>query len=357
MRSGPKTLIVLAPGFPKNEADTSCLPAQQQFIRQLQFHLPEWTVIVLSFQYPPARKTYRWHQVAVVSFGITRGFYAGLRWLAVWRTLRRLERSRRLSGLLSFWYTECGLLGTLYGRFRHIPHYSWILGRDALKENWIPRLVCPRPDELIAISDSLAGEFHKNHGVRPRHIIPAGIDSRIFGPPAGKRDIDLLGAGSLIPLKQYRLFIDTVAMLASEFPELRSVICGKGILEAELRGQIDRLEVGDHLSLAGEKPHAEVLGLMGRARVFLHPSAYEGFSGACLEALFAGAHVVSFCDPMGTTLPHWHVVGNQAEMYSMVRQLLSDPCLDGRPVMPYPIENTARDMANLFGAETTAYFR
>lgn len=352
MRTPPKTLIVLAPGFPAHEADTGCLPAQQQFIRQLQSCLGEWTVMVFAFQYPETRKIYRWHRVPVVSFGITGGFYARFRWLAVWRTLRRLQRSRRVAGLLSLWHTECGLLGMLYGRLHHIPHYSWILGRDARKENLLPRLLRPRPEELIAISASAAGEFYKNHGVKPGHLIPNGIDSRIFKAPSGKRDIDLLGAGSLIPLKQYRLFIDTAALLAADLSALKSVICGKGMLEAELRAQIGRLQLGKHVCLAGEKPHAEVTALMGRTRVFLHPSAYEGFSGACLEALFAGAHVVSFCDPMGISIPHWHVVRSEAEMYCKVRELLADPCLDDRPVMPYPIENTAREIAGLFGAQT-----
>ena len=53
---------------------------------------------------------------------------------------------------------------------------------------------------------------------------------------------------------------------------------------------------------------------MQRTKIFLHTSSYEGFSGACLEALYAGAHVISFCEPMKQKIDHWHIVKDEKEM-------------------------------------------
>ena len=40
MKHDQKTLIILSPGFAKDEADTTCLPAQQVFIKALNKNFP-----------------------------------------------------------------------------------------------------------------------------------------------------------------------------------------------------------------------------------------------------------------------------------------------------------------------------
>ena len=52
MKHDPKTLVILSPGFPKDEADTTCLPAHQVFIKSLNKNFPSLKIIILSFQYP-----------------------------------------------------------------------------------------------------------------------------------------------------------------------------------------------------------------------------------------------------------------------------------------------------------------
>lgn len=341
-------LLILTPGFPENEQDSTCLPAQQQFIKHLQACFPGLRIIILALQHPPVRKVYRWHHMAVVSFGITRGFYIRFRWIIVWRMIRRLQKEQKPAGILSFWHRETALLGTWYSRIHGIPHYNWILGQDARKENLLPAVIRPRAAGLIAASPFLAHQFLQNHGVMPAHVIAPGIDLPAFSDHRPFRDIDILGAGSLIPLKQYDLFLDIVKALSADLPAIKAILCGKGMQQDALRRQIHRLEMSGVVTLAGEKPRTEVIRMMERTRIFLHPSSYEGFSGACLEALYAGAHVISFCDPTGEKIPHWHVVGSQEEMRRKALELLADPGLDHEPVMLHAAGDTAREVMRLF---------
>jgi len=345
----PHTLVILTPGFPANEADTNCLPAQQQFIKALRRSLPALKIIVLALKYPFAASHYEWYGSQVIAFGIRKGFYQKMRWLRVWRMLRKIQKENNVMGMLSFWCTECALIGTYFGRMYSIRHLSWVLGQDARKSNVCVKLMRPRSQELIALSDFLANEFYTNHGVRPQHIIPNGIDTALFRETAPVRDIDLLGAGSLIPLKQYPLFIETAGALVRHFPALSATLCGKGPEEALLKKQIVSLHLEQHVTLTGEMPHPEMLRLMQRTKIFLHPSAYEGFSGACLEALCAGAHVISFHNPMTRHTPHWHIVSSKEEMMQKAKQLLNDPRLDHEPEVVYSIEETARSVMRLFG--------
>jgi glycosyltransferase involved in cell wall biosynthesis len=51
------------------------------------------------------------------------------------------------------------------------------------------------------------------------HVIPPGIDEREFPRPNSTKDIDIVAAGSLIPLKQYHIFIEVVAELKKPCPQ------------------------------------------------------------------------------------------------------------------------------------------
>jgi glycosyltransferase involved in cell wall biosynthesis len=251
-------------------------------------------------------------------------------------------------GLLSFWYTGLALLGNWFGRKYGLKHFTWILGQDARKNNRYIRFLKPRAGELVAMSDALVEEFHKNYGVRPGHLVPNGIDVSLYAPDRVRRDIDLLGVGSLIPLKQYDLFLSVVSELSVRLPGMRSVICGKGPEEARLRTAIRERGLEDHVVLTGEQPHEEVLRLMQRCRVFLHPSSYEGFSGVCLEALYAGAHVISLRAAMASPVEHWHIAGKWNDMPDLAMHILGNPRTDHTPILVYSIEDSARKMMQLF---------
>ncbi len=88
--------------------------------------------------------------------------------------------------------------------------------------------------------------------------------------------------------------------------------------------------------------------MMQRTKILLHTSDYEGFGVVCLEALYAGAHVISFIKPMNRDIPHWHVVRTMAEMTEKARQLLLAPDTEYTPVCPYLMEDTVRAVLGLY---------
>ena len=197
-------------------------------------------------------------------------------------------------------------------------------------------------------------EFEKNYGIRPAHMIPNGIDPRIFSEPVLERDIDVLGAGSLIPLKRYDLFLDIIKELKKQIPFIKAVLCGEGSEKQRLELIISAAGLQESVLLRGEQSHSTVLQLMQRSKVLLHPSSYEGFSGACLEALYAGAHVVSFCNPKDAWVRHWHIVDDKEHMIQQTREILLAPDIDHKPVLPYAMKNTAKSVMGLFNYNETA---
>ena len=350
------TLIILTPGFPKNEDDTTCLPPQQVFVKALKENFPGLSIIVLSFIYPFSQSAYSWKNIPVISFNGKR--YRGplkfFLWKQVEKKLKQLKEENNILGILSFWCGECALLGSRFGRKHHTRHFCWILGQDAKKENKYVKRIHPEGGELIALSDFIQSEFEKNHGIKPAHIIPPGIDTKEFPLPSMKRDIDVLGAGSLIPLKQYDIFVETISELKKTNPSIKALICGKGPERQSLQTLISHLGLEDNITLAGELPHAEALQLMRRCSVFLHPSSYEGFGVVCIEALYAGAPVISFCKPMNKDISHWHIVQTKKEMIEKTLNILQNKNPDHQPVLPYRIDDTAKSMMRLFSYKEVA---
>ncbi|MDP4211042.1 MAG: glycosyltransferase [Bacteroidota bacterium] len=350
MKAVAKTLVVLTPGFPANESDSTCLPAQQVLIQSLNRQFKKLKIILVSFQYPFVSTPFLWNGNQVIPlFGRNKGkLNRLLTWLKAWKTLKRINKENDVAGILSFWCTECALLGSRFGKKRHIPHFIWILGQDARKENKFVSWIKPASENLLAVSRFLAEEFFKNHGIRPAHIIPNGLDSSLFPPGNENRDIDLLGVGSLISLKQYDAFIRVVNKLRGTIPGITCFICGKGPEEERLRKMILDHDLQKNISLTGERDHAEVLQWMGRCKILLHPSRYEGFSTVCLEALYTGAHVISLCDPMMGKISHWHTVQNEKEMAAVAQKIITDRDIDYGRVLVYSMDDSAKKLMALF---------
>jgi glycosyltransferase involved in cell wall biosynthesis len=350
MKDKPLTLVILTPGFPADEQDMACLPAQQVFVRALNRNYPNLKIILLSFEYPFRRDTYDWYGNTVITFnGWKKGRKNKLQTcIAVWKTLKTLQKSNQLIGLLSFWVGGCALVGKYYAHFQRLKHFIWILGQDARKGNRFIPLIRPSGDQLVAMSNFLVKEYQRNYKITPQHVIPNGVDTALYPERSPVRDIDVLGVGSLIPLKRYELFVSAIHALEQQFPDIRAVICGKGPQLNQLQQQIDRLGLSQRLTLTGEVAHHDALGYMVRARIMLHTSSYEGFSTVCLEALYAGAHVISFCDPVGSPVENWHIVKSEEEMISKVRSILKDKQTVYKPVQVFTMDDSARQMMKLF---------
>jgi len=345
------TFIILSPGFPESEADSTCLPMQQQFVKTLKEIHPELDVVVLTFQYPYHQQGYKWFGIKVIPFGGRNkgGLKKRLLRSKINSTLKILYKERNIAGLFSFWYNECAFIGKKFADKRGIKHYCWILGQDARQGNKYPKLLPPRSNELVALSDFIQNEFEKNHGIKPQFVVAPGFDETLFDSMPGEKDIDILGVGSLIPLKQYDIFLETIAEIKNQFPETKAFLVGKGPEKERLELLINSFELENNVRMTGELPYNEVLRLMKRAKIFLHPSSYEGFSGVCMEALSAGSHIVSFCKPMNKDIPHWHIAKNRADMVLETLRILRDPMTRYLSLQPYSIRDCVKQILDLFG--------
>jgi len=127
------------------------------------------------------------------------------------------------------------------------------------------------------------------------------------------------------------------------------LLVGKGPEKERLQTLINDLKLEGTVRMTGELSYHEVLRLMQRAKVFLHTSSYEGFGCVCLEALSAGARVISFCKPMNMQIAHWHIAKDKDGAIANALKILSNQHTDYSPVKGFGIDNTVKVMMKLLG--------
>ena len=225
-----RTLVILTPAFAAHEQD-NWLPSQAVFVRHLNKMFPSLNIIILAFHFPIVKeKRYSWFGNKVIAFngGMRGKLHTLLRWIRVWRTLKQIKKKNAILGIFSFFCSESAFIGHYFAKRHKLKHYIWLLGQDAQKENKQVKRIRPDADELVAISDFLVNEFEKNHGIRPAHLILIGINPENFPPDHPKRDIDIIGVGSLSPIKQYDIFVAVVKEISRIIPGINARICGDG---------------------------------------------------------------------------------------------------------------------------------
>lgn len=327
----PHSSLFLIPGFPSDESDTGCLTAVQNYVAAYAARHPGRTVIVIAFQYPYERRRYRWHEVTVHALGgrNRRGVRGLITWTRALMEAVRLARRMRIAVIHSFWLGECAYVGQWLSRLLRIPHVASIGGQDARADNrYLRRLRLDRMT-ITAGSAFAADMLEKDAGRTVDAVVPIGLDDTFLQCASDdvKRNIDVLGVGSLIPLKRYDAFVDIVSELVSQRADLRAVIVGAGPEETSLRKRIEAAGLQRNVRLVGSKSREDVLQYMRRSRVLLHPSEYESQGYVFLEALACGLFVV--CRNVGFVGGHpaAYRCASDDEMVAHVRAALAG----GRP--------------------------
>lgn len=352
MKKRNKTFIIFSPAFPSGEDDSAWVPSLQTFVAAVNRNFPGLKVIVFAFQYPYSTKAYSWNNNTVIPFN---GFYKGraarfFMWLKIWGKVKKIKNQNDVIGIFSQWCTECTFIAKYVSKFFKLRYYCWIHGGDARATNTYVKRIRPASSSLIAMSDFLADEFYKNHNLRPQYVVPNGIDISLFKNMPLVKDIDVIGVGAFSVLKQYSVFVEIVAALKKNIPGIKTILCGDGEERTYIETMITDLVLNENVMVTGFLPHTQSIQMMQRSKILLHPSSYEGFSGACLEALYSGAHVISFIKPMKHEIKNWHIVKTKEEMLQMALTLLKNADLRYERVLAYSMNESAKEIMSIFNA-------
>ena len=169
----------------------------------------------------------------------------------------------------------------------------------------VDRLVGHCVDRYIAVSEATARYLREQKGLPaqkivvirngcdcqrfdPARLVPSGLKSSLgFGPS----DPVLVVVGRLEPQKGHSVLLQALPAVRREFPTVRLVCVGEGILRGDLQQQVRALAQEDSVRFTGYQ--SNVADWLALADMTVLPSFYEGLPLAAIESLAAGQPVVA----------------------------------------------------------------
>lgn len=309
---------ILIPGFGADEDDWA-LPVYQNLVRELA---KSHHVRVITLRYPHTREPYMYHEAEVYPLGY--GAWAkGIRRLKLWwdtfQTIKRLHSERPFDILHGIWADETGALSGWIGKQLNIPSVVTVAGGELVGfadiqyglqisryGHWIVKQAIQSNHVIVSPYKYHLNQHLKDSNYAPPAIeyISLGVDTDIFYPSDTPRKAKhLIHVGSLIPVKNQKLLLDTMALLNDD---ITLDVIGEGYLEEELKHYAEQLGIHHRVSFLGKIPHSELRQHYSQAQLHIMTSRHEAFGMSILEAAACGTptigiHVGLISDDMGFT--------------------------------------------------------
>jgi colanic acid/amylovoran biosynthesis glycosyltransferase len=151
---------------------------------------------------------------------------------------------------------------------------------------------------VVAISYYCSAQIRR--WVGPEHwskiaIVRCGVDRRLLGAhvPIDPDSQVLLNVGRLTAQKGQLLLLEAFRQVVRDHPRARLMLVGDGEMRPLLERAIRSAELGEHVSITGWLPEAEVRRRMAASRAIVLPSFAEGLPVVLMEALALGRPVIT----------------------------------------------------------------
>lgn len=328
------------------------VPFIQQFIEGFATHHSDVSLTIYSL-YIPKGKPYNWKTINVIPLNGEKGSLFSKLYLIVKSTIIISNHIRKshADGILSFWYNETALIAKIVSFINSKKHYTWLQGQDVKNANFYMKYLRPKPNSIIALSSHQNNILYNELGFKAKVVNPIAVNPSFFPSLNTKqREIDILGAGSFIPLKNYHLFLGAVLDIIQHQHSIKVVLIGNGPLHDQFKDFIKENNLENNIKLTGLLPHKDTLAYMNNAKIFLHTSNFEGGGMVLYEALYSGCQLISTIPIEDNTTPNFHHCSSKKEIVDTLKKLLLTPksierssCTD--------IKDTTKTIYDLFFSE------
>jgi glycosyltransferase involved in cell wall biosynthesis len=226
-----------------------------------------------------------------------------------WRSYhlsRRLAQTVPYEASFAFAAVPAGAVSFALKRAANLPYLVSLHGADvpgfearyaylypALKP--LVRRIWQEAAIVTSISPAHRQLAHATLPGLPIRVIPNGVDTDVFHPPAAPRDrglLEILCVGRLIERKGQHHLLRAFGQLRAAGLPVHLTLVGVGDAEAALRRLATELNLKRDVTFAGPVEHAQVAQVYRQVDIFALPSQNEGMSVAVLEAMASGLPVI-----------------------------------------------------------------
>ncbi len=301
---------LLTPGFSADENDW-CIPVLYNLVRELA---REHEIHVFTLRYPHRAGTYRFHGATIHALG--GAARAGVaRIPLIFRALTAIlgaARRKPFALLHAFWADEPGFLAVFAGGMLQIPRVVTLMGGEliGLREigyggqlsvvnSALTGYALRGASAVTAGSAYLAQIAKAQFPDIPVQVLPLGVDTDLFHPPAGKmsplfppNQTHLLHAASLVPVKDQSTLLRALARVAQTHPNVHLHLLGDGPLRPQLEQLAQDLHLTSRLTFHGSRPHHETPAFYQSADLCVLSSRFESQGMVVLEAAACGVTTI-----------------------------------------------------------------
>ena len=187
----------------------------------------------------------------------------------------------RLTGARAIYQVTAGELELEGGGWHAENKLLTMLGRPSSLVETMAHAIM-REFDLIVVRGARACEYLRQHGYSaPIEIVTGSVDTNLTLPKT--KDIDVALVGRLTEYKRVDRFVRVIALVVEQMGKCRAAIVGAGPDEQMLRRLAVEVGVEGHLEFMGQR--SDVSEILGRTKVFVLTSRWEGVSIAMLEAM------------------------------------------------------------------------
>jgi glycosyltransferase involved in cell wall biosynthesis len=318
-----KKVMIITPGFPENEQDSTCVPYLQDYVIALANKIGSENIVVITMHYPFTQLPYHWNNIHVFPSG-GKNKKSLAYYFTLSRTNQRINKLFKTDTYIihAFWMGEAAFVGRRAAARYHTNFVVTFMGQDVKPGNRVMRYIDNSKTTFVTLCNNHDKALNANYGFFADDIVPFPIPE-INLQPGKTRNIDLLFVGSLIEVKQPEQFVHIVKQLKERFVNIKTVMIGDGVLKDNITQLITSLQLTDNIELKGTIPRNEVFNIMQQSKVLLHTSKWEGQCLAYSEALANGMYVVSY-NVGRIEQTRKHIIGNtEQELFQQCEQLLS----------------------------------
>ena len=323
MEGDKRHMVIVTPGFPHHESDTTCLPFLQDLIKGLKAN---WMISIITEDYP-VKAAYEWHGLPVYTLRNLKVVGKVSARFKVASTLQHIHENKRIDLVQVFWYNWAALKANSWCIKNNIHMVLTFAGREPLLPSlWVKRFHALRA-YTIAVS-----EFQKEHLTQSGYCVDQVIEWSVPSQPtSNNKEIDLLWCGSMLPVKRPEWFLQIVEKLRHTGWKGKAVMIGED-QDLKWRKEVERRGLETVIECTGLVPLQQVYIYMQRSKVFVHTAAYEAYGRVLAEALANKCAIVS--TPVGLAYDH-SAIYTASSVNGLVEGCLKG--LEGR-LQPSPIE-------------------
>ncbi|MCH8034756.1 MAG: glycosyltransferase [Bacteroidetes bacterium] len=346
-----KHIVIITPGFPKDETDDNCIPSLQQFVSHISEQSNDFIFSIITLHYPYTKSEYKWNGINIYSCG-GKNIKFPLRfftWRKVYNYFKEIITNNDVSLIHSFWLGECALIGNKLSNKYNFPHINTLMGQELSQSNKYLKFINLDKLKIVALSKNQAGLFGD---IMKRNVdvtIPWGIDNNDYVISVNARIIDILGVGSLIPVKRFEQFVRVIKRLKETHHKINALLIGSGKEKDNLENIIASNNLKENIKLTGEVNRSLVIDYMSQSKILLHTSIYESFGYVFAEALASGMYIVSYNVGAANKSDKWLVAKTEDEIISHITLLLNSK-LFFKPINLFPIQNTIAQYEMLYNS-------